>query len=142
MSGIRGKNSRPEKIVRSLLHTAGYRFRLHRKDLPGTPDIVLPRHRIVVFIHGCFWHCHTGCRFSKLPATRTDFWAKKLQANAERDKVAAIRLEELGWRVLCVWECATRGANTQGTLLTAILDWMHGQELFGEISGIADHNAP
>lgn len=141
MSGIRGKNSRPEKLVRFLLHKAGYRFRLHRKDLPGTPDIVLPRHRIVVFIHGCFWHRHAGCRFSKLPATRTDFWAEKLQANVERDKLAAIRLAELGWRVLYVWECATRGAVTQKTLLTAMLDWRHGQEHLGEISGFRDHKA-
>jgi DNA mismatch endonuclease (patch repair protein) len=135
MAGISGKNSRPEMFVRSLLHAAGYRFRLHRKGLPGKPDIVLPKYKIVVFIHGCFWHRHAGCRLSKLPATRQDFWAEKLQANVERDKSATTKLEELGWRVLWVWECATRGAGAQKTLPAAIVDWMHGQERFGEISG-------
>lgn len=140
MSGIRGKNSRPEMLVRSLLHAAGYRFRLHRKDLPGTPDIVLPKRRIVIFIHGCFWHRHSGCRLFKLPATRTDFWSEKLQANAERDRLATIALEKLGWRVLCVWECSTRGAAAQGMLLPAIQNWMFGKDRLGEISRFGDHS--
>jgi len=141
MSGIRGKDSRPEKIVRSLLHLAGYRFRLHRKDLPGTPDVVLPKHRIVVFVHGCFWHRHMRCRLSKLPSTRSDFWATKLRSNTMRDEAAFAKLAEMGWRVLCVWECATRGADAQETLLPAILNWMHSQDRFGEISGIENRKA-
>jgi len=133
MSGIRGKDSHPEKLVRSLLHSAGYRFRLHRKELPGTPDVVLPRHRIVIFVHGCFWHRHMGCRLSTLPATRADFWAAKLQANTRRDQLAFVKLAEMGWRVLTIWECATRGARAQEALLSAILNWIQSLDGIGEI---------
>lgn len=108
MSRIRGRDTGPERIVRSMLHRMGYRFRLHRRDLPGRPDIVLPRLRSVIFVHGCFWHRHKGCRYATTPKTRAEFWQKKFEENVERDRrnVAALRKE--GWRVLCVWECETR----------------------------------
>lgn len=105
MSGIRGRDTRPEMMVRKFLHARGYRFRLHRKDLPGRPDIVLPRFRTCIFIHGCFWHHHEGCRFAVLPKTRADFWAQKLRGNVERDRRAQEELARTGWRVLIIWEC-------------------------------------
>lgn len=105
MSRIRGQNTGPERRVRSLLHRRGFRFSLRRKDLPGKPDIVLPRLRTVIFVHGCFWHRHTGCHNSVLPKTRAQFWAEKLTGNVERDRQNTYKLEQLGWRVLVVWEC-------------------------------------
>lgn len=113
MSGIRSKNTKPELIVRSLLHRRGFRFRLHRKDLPGKPDIVLPRYKAVIFVHGCFWHGHE-CNFFHLPTTRTGFWMEKIQNNRERDLRQIENLRTMGWRTLVVWECATR----KGTLLS------------------------
>lgn len=105
MSRIKGKNTKPELIVRSLVHALGCRFRLHRKDLPGKPDIVLPRHKKIIFVHGCYWHMHS-CKYGKVkPVTNAEFWQKKRQGNKERDRrnIAALRKE--GWRVLVVWEC-------------------------------------
>lgn len=107
MSGIRGKNTKPELIVRRYLHAQGFRFRLHTKSLPGTPDITLPRWRTVVFVHGCFWHLH-GCRYFKLPQTRVNFWREKLSANKARDEKNHQLLENMGWRVLVVYECELR----------------------------------
>ena len=106
MSRVRNRNTRQEVLVRSLLHRLGYRFRLHRSDLPGTPDIVLPKHRTVVFVHGCFWHGHS-CPRGKLPETRRAFWKAKIERNAERDRDARQELETLGWRVVVVWGCET-----------------------------------
>jgi len=108
MSRIRATNTAPERIVRSLLHRMGYRFRLHRKDLPGKPDIVLPRHNTIIFVHGCFWHQHKGCKYAYLPKTKQDFWIKKLNANADRDKSVIKRLKKSGWRILIIWECETK----------------------------------
>ena len=105
MSRIRGKDTLPERQVRSALHRAGYRFRLHRKDLPGRPDIVLPKHRTVVFVHGCFWHRHKGCHFAYTPKSRVAFWNEKFRANVERDRRNVRALRALGWRVITVWEC-------------------------------------
>lgn len=105
MSRIRGKNTQPELTVRSALHRAGYRFRLHRKDLPGRPDIVLPKYRTVVFVHGCFWHRHRGCKFAYAPKSRVDFWNEKFRSNVERDRRNASELRRLAWRVITVWEC-------------------------------------
>ncbi len=110
MSGIRGKDTRPEIIVRQALHRAGFRFRLHRKDLPGKPDIVLPKYHTVIFVHGCFWHGH-GCRYFKVPKTRTDFWLDKIMANARRDRLQEDALRAAGWRVFTVWECDIRDKN-------------------------------
>lgn len=107
MAGIRGKNTNPEKVVRSIIHRMGLRFRLHQKDLPGSPDLVLRRHNTVVFVHGCFWHLH-GCRWSSMPKTRTEFWRAKLNGNRERDKVNRAALRKAGWRVIEIWECELR----------------------------------
>ncbi len=107
MSRIRGKDTRPEMRVRSLLHRMGFRFRLHRKDLPGKPDIVLPAYGTVIFVHGCFWHRHPGCRFAYTPKSRVDFWLTKFQRNVERHQEVEAELEALGWRVVVIWECET-----------------------------------
>ncbi|MBK9118188.1 MAG: DNA mismatch endonuclease Vsr [Phycisphaerales bacterium] len=108
MSRIRGKDSGPERAVRSLLHREGFRFRLHQRSLPGTPDIVLPRYRSVVFVHGCFWHRHAGCRFAYTPKSRQAFWSEKFRSNQARDARVVSELEAAGWRVLVVWECELR----------------------------------
>jgi DNA mismatch endonuclease (patch repair protein) len=105
MSRILSKNTTPEKVVRSILHRMGYRFSLHRKDLPGCPDIVMPKYRTVIFVHGCFWHLHAGCSQGRIPATRRDFWENKLSGNAKRDKQHQRVLRQLGWRVITVWAC-------------------------------------
>jgi DNA mismatch endonuclease (patch repair protein) len=105
MSRVTGKNTRPEIVVRKLLHGLGYRFRLHRKDLPGRPDVVLPKWRTVVFIHGCFWHRHVGCPNTRTPKSRIEFWTSKFEENIQRDRITRERLEALGWRVLVIWEC-------------------------------------
>ena len=108
MSRIRGSDTKPERVVRSLLHRCGFRFRLHRKDLPGRPDIVLPKHQAVILVHGCFWHRHAGCRFAYTPKSRLEFWEKKFSENVARDRRNARALRSLGWRSLIVWECETR----------------------------------
>ena len=105
MSRIRGRDTAPEKQVRSALHRAGYRFRLHRRDLPGRPDVVLPKYRTVVFVHGCFWHRHKGCRYAYTPKSRVAFWNAKFVSNVERDRRSARELRRLGWKVVTVWEC-------------------------------------
>lgn len=108
MAAIRARDTSPELKVRSLLHHLGYRFRLHRRDLPGSPDIVLPKHRTVVFVHGCFWHRHRGCRYTTTPKTRADFWARKFERNVERDHGQQKQLKEMGWSVMVIWECELR----------------------------------
>ena len=133
MSGIRGKNTKPEVLVRRILFAAGYRFRLHRRDLPGSPDIVMPGRKVAIFVHGCFWHLHEGCRFMKLPGTRTEFWKTKLQGNNERDLQAVTKLNSMGWRVLWVWECATRPTDAGVTLPAKLQAWIEGQSTFGQI---------
>jgi DNA mismatch endonuclease (patch repair protein) len=105
MSRIAGSNTKPELLLRSGLHRAGYRFRLHAKDLPGKPDIVLRKYRTAIFVHGCFWHRHPGCRNATLPSTRTEFWTSKFEGNVERDLRNTVALKEAGWTVLIVWEC-------------------------------------
>lgn len=107
MSRIKAKNTKPEIAVRSLLHKLGYRFRLHVKKLSGTPDIVLPKHRTVIFIHGCFWHQHAGCKLAYRPKSRQDFWTAKFTANIDRHEKACKELEQQGWKVLTIWECET-----------------------------------
>lgn len=109
MAGIRSKNTRPEKIVRKTLHAQGYRFRLHRKDLPGKPDIVLPKWKTVVFVHGCFWHGHDNCPLYRLPKSQAAFWEKKITSNRIRDAKTEEKLAGLGWRVVEIWECASKG---------------------------------
>lgn len=112
MAAIRGKDTAPELAVRRILHAMGLRFRLHRKDLPGCPDIVLPRHRTVVFVHGCFWHRHEGCRYTTTPKTRQEFWMAKFDSNVFRDRRYQAELNLLGWRVLVVWECELRNPES------------------------------
>ena len=106
MSGIRGKNTKPEIIVRSLLHDMGYRFRLHRKDLPGKPDIVLPKWRTAVFVNGCYWHGHKKCDLFRLPKSRTEFWKEKIEGNRDRDRRNYSALLKKGWKTVVIWECA------------------------------------
>lgn len=108
MAGIGGKNTQPELRVRRYLHGAGLRFSLHRRDLPGRPDVVLPAFGAVVFVHGCFWHRHPRCRFATNPATRKTFWEQKFRANVTRDQQVSERLKQAGWRVFTIWECETR----------------------------------
>jgi len=108
MAKVRGEDTLPEKLVRSLIHRMGYRFRLHLKDLPGKPDIVLPRHKKVIFVHGCFWHQHEGCPHAARPASNIEYWNKKLDRNMIRDRENMQKLEYLGWKVLVIWECETR----------------------------------
>lgn len=111
MSRIRGANTTPEKKLRSLLHKAGFRFRLHVKDLPGKPDIVLPKHKTVIFVHGCFWHGHTCNKGTTRPKTRAEFWEKKIRSNIERDCRNYDELTNLGWKVLVVWECELKKSS-------------------------------
>ena len=105
MSRIKSKDTAPELRVRSALHRAGYRFRLHVKDLPGKPDIVLPKYKTVIFVHGCFWHRHKGCSDASKPSTNQEFWEEKFKRNVERDKREQAELKKLGWKVIVIWEC-------------------------------------
>lgn len=134
MSGIKGKNSLPEMLVRKALFAMGHRYRLHRRDLPGTPDIVMPGRRIAIFVHGCFWHAHQGCKYAKTPSTRTEFWTAKLQGNVDRDRRAADQLTAMGWRVLNVWECSTRDHEAAAGLPDALARWIDSDSPTGEIS--------
>ena len=111
MQNIKSKDSPPEKHLRSLVHQMGYRFRLHRRDLPGTPDIVLPRHRKVIFMHSCFFHGHKGCRRDTMPATRREFWQNKIEGNAKRGKASYKKLKQQGWDYLVVWQCELKKIN-------------------------------
>ena len=121
MSRIRDKNTKPEILVRSMVHRMGYRYRLHQKDLPGKPDLVLPRHKKVIFVHGCFWHMH-NCKYGRVkPATNADFWQKKREGNRERDKRNIRALKKQGWQVLIVWECQVKDAGKLGGILWAFL---------------------
>lgn len=124
MSRIRGKHTTPELTLRSLLHRAGFRFRLHVPGLPGKPDIVLPKYRTVIFVHGCFWHRHEGCSNATTPKTRRQFWQEKFDRTVERDREKQAQLESAGWRVLTVWECElkTNPSNLKYILKNQILE--------------------
>ncbi len=108
MSAVKGKDTKPEILVRKWLHAAGYRFRLHVKDLPGKPDIVLPKYKTVIFVNGCFWHQHAGCKHASIPTSNIDFWVKKLTSNIERDKKNYQELKKAGWTVTVIWECEVK----------------------------------
>ncbi|MDO3377311.1 very short patch repair endonuclease [Geoalkalibacter halelectricus] len=125
MSRISGRDTKPEIAVRRILHAMGYRFRLHVRQIPGNPDIVLPRHRKVVFVHGCFWHGHAGCPRSKRPSTNVGFWNAKIDANMARDERAVRGLVGDGWRVLVIWECETR---MQDQLIEKLSEFMRDKE--------------
>jgi DNA mismatch endonuclease (patch repair protein) len=120
MARIPSRDTGPELLVRKALHAAGLRFRLHRRDLPGTPDIVLPRHRTAVLVHGCFWHQHAGCRLAGHPKTRTAYWNGKFAANLARDRATAAALARLGWRVEIVWECEARRPDRLADWIAAL----------------------
>ena len=129
MSRIRGANTKPEIRVRSMLHRMGYRFRLHRKDLPGKPDIVLPKYETVIFVHGCFWHRHEGCRYTTSPSTRQEFWQAKFTANVVRDEALRDKLLEDGWRIATVWECALRKPDQMNVTTDLLSAWLRSNEL-------------
>lgn len=117
MSAVRGKDTTPELVVRRLLHAMGFRFRLHRKDLPGKPDIVLPKYHTCIFVHGCFWHQHPGCKRASKPTSNESFWSRKLLGNVRRDELHCQALKALGWRVLTVWECETKDSDVLERML-------------------------
>ena len=118
MAGIRGRDTRPEVTVRRVAHRMGLRFRLHRKDLPGRPDLVFVRHRLAVFVHGCFWHYHKGCKYAHIPKSRVSFWTDKFAKNTARDDRNTHALRDMGWRVLTIWECETADLHHVRRLLT------------------------
>ena len=135
MASVRQRNTGPEMALRRALHHLGLRYRLHNRKLPGTPDLAFPRFKSVIFVHGCFWHSH-GCKFSTIPATRREFWLQKFEANRERDKKKIEQLQEIGWRVLVVWECALkskRGQLTVESVAYLVSEWLNGRDQLGEI---------
>ena len=136
MSAIGGKNTKPELIVRKGLHAAGFRYRLHVKDLPGKPDLVLPKYQTVIFVHGCFWHRH-DCPLFVWPKTRRTFWEDKILRNAERDSAALLSLAQAGWRTGIVWECAVKGRyrKQQGVVTAELAGFLKSDEATIEISG-------
>jgi DNA mismatch endonuclease (patch repair protein) len=126
MSRISGRDTGPEITLRSLLHRAGYRFRLHDRNLPGRPDIVLPKHQTAILVHGCFWHRHDGCRNATTPSTRRDFWKAKFEGNVARDRANELHLADLGWRVIVVWECELK--KDPAGVLQSINTSLHGDQ--------------
>lgn len=122
MSRIKGKDTKPEMLVRKFLFSQGFRYRLHDKKLPGRPDIVLPRYKTVLFIHGCFWHGHEGCRYYIVPKTRTDWWLAKINTNISNDSRNIALLQETGWKVIVIWECSLKSTAIEETLLKLTKD--------------------
>lgn len=122
MARIRGRDTKPELIVRRLLHSRGFRYRLHDRKLPGTPDLVFPRRKKVIFVHGCFWHRHQGCSLARMPKSRLDFWAPKLEGNQARDKLKLAALTEQGWDAIIVWECELRDLDALASKLDRFLN--------------------
>ncbi len=116
MAAIKGKNTKPEIAVRKFLHSLGYRYRLHRKDLPGKPDIVLPKYKTVIFVHGCFWHGHTNCRYFVIPKTRTEWWKEKIERNKQLDDENSKKLKRMGWKIITIFECKLRSKFRNKTL--------------------------
>jgi len=136
MSSIRGKNTKPERVLRSLLFARGSRYRLHVTTLPGCPDLVFPKHRAVVFVHGCFWHRHEGCRYTASPKANADFWRRKFDENVARDSRHTEMLHGLGWRVAVVWECALKHSVEETA--DSVEKWLHGKEdvlVIGQVTG-------
>lgn len=136
MAGIRGKDTKPELVIRRGLHALGFRFRLHDRQLPGRPDMVLPRWRAAILIHGCFWHGH-DCPLFKWPKTREQFWREKIDGNRARDAVTEELLDRAGWRVLKIWECSMKGPSrlATGTVAPIAAEWLRGDQREGEIRG-------
>lgn len=127
MSRIRGKDTSPEKRVRSLLHRLGFRFTLHAKSLPGRPDVVLPKYRTAIFVHGCFWHQHGGCKYCRLPKSNRRYWVKKLRGNQKRDEIHRLALRAAGWRVAIVWECETEKLCTFKRKIERLIGQLRGR---------------
>lgn len=123
MAGIKGKNTTPEIRLRRALHRAGFRFRLHDATLPGRPDIILPRYRVAIFVHGCFWHSHEGCKNASSPKTNRAFWEEKFARNVDRDAANVAKLHDIGWRVGIVWECAVR-RNGEQAIVSELDHWL------------------
>lgn len=142
MSGIRGKNTKPELLVRKALYAKGFRYRLHSKNVPGKPDIVLAKYRAAIFVHGCFWHGH-DCSLFRLPDTRREFWKTKIEGNRERDEIVTNELKQLGWRQLAIWECAFRGPGRIGLDETIRLaeEWLRSDIRQLEIRGTNNGNS-
>jgi DNA mismatch endonuclease (patch repair protein) len=138
MAGIGPAHTQPEIAIRKLLHRAGFRFRLHDRELPGRPDIILRKHRAVIFVHGCFWHRHQRCRFCTSPASNTEFWTNKFASNVERDRRNQQELLDHGWRVLVVWECAVKSSRTGKALQYRLKRWLESTRRQGEISSSND----
>jgi DNA mismatch endonuclease (patch repair protein) len=136
MSGIRGKNTKPEVAIRKAIHRLGFRYRIHSSSVPGKPDMVFPAVRAAIFVNGCFWHGH-DCKFFRLPSTRPGFWASKIAANRARDSIVRIELEKSGWRHLTIWECAIRGQKKEATAKVAgrAAKWLRSRSKRGEIRG-------
>lgn len=130
MSRIKGKDTKPEMIVRRFLWSNGFRYRLHDKHLPGKPDIVLRKYRTVIFVHGCFWHGHTGCSYFKLPKTRADWWKTKIERTQEKDEEVFEQLRDLGWKVIVVWECGLRGKEAGPSLLEVMDEILGSNRIF------------
>lgn len=133
MSRIGTKNTEPELKIRRGLHRRGFRYRLHHNKLPGKPDIVLPRHNVVILVHGCFWHGHQGCRYFRIPRSNPEFWEAKIQKNRDRDARQVDQLVGLGWRVSVIWECATRNYTAE-ELVDKIAGWISGNKKRDEIA--------
>lgn len=127
MAGIKGKNTRPELALRRALHARGFRYRLHSKKVHGRPDLVLPKYRAVVFVHGCFWHRHEGCPYATTPATRTEYWQAKFEANVARDHAVQETLLSEGWRVATIWECALRKPAQVSVATERLSTWLLGE---------------
>lgn len=134
MSGIKGKNTSPELVIRKALHARGFRFRIHTTHLPGKPDLILPKFRAAIFVHGCFWHGH-NCRYFKTPKTRTEFWMNKIEKNKVRDAIQIAKLNEAGWRTLIIWECAIRKMKSENsiTLIDTVAAWLSQNSTFHEL---------
>ena len=136
MSGIRGKNTKPELALRLAMHARGFRYRLHAKDIQGRPDLVFPKYHAAVFVHGCFWHRHAECRYTTVPSTRPEFWRSKFEANTARDIAVSTNLIEAGWRVATVWECGLRKADQVDAATRILSTWLLSNDSQLEIGKI------
>lgn len=133
MAGILGKDTRPELALRRALHARGFRYRLHAKGVPGRPDLILAKHRAVIFVHGCFWHRHDGCRYTTTPTTRPEFWEQKFASNVRRDRAVCDALAASGWRVATIWECALRKPESLRRTVAAVEKWLRSASGWLEI---------
>jgi DNA mismatch endonuclease, patch repair protein len=142
MARIRGRDTAPEKHLRRLIHRAGFRFRLHARTLPGSPDLVLPRYKAAIFVHGCFWHRHKGCTSAYEPKSRIDFWMRKFQENVARDKRQTRALKKAGWRIAIVWECGLRRPEARSTTVSALTSWLRSERLHAQFPRVASRRSP